>query len=99
MAGKTGETREPARCPLCRFEEASFGHLCSQHGTAAILVFKLPENEEEHRLAVNGGRYHSALWHVDQQCRSWVKHGHSFRGVEEALAAVRQLIADEDVLD
>jgi hypothetical protein len=64
-----------------------------------MLVFKLPENEEEHRVAVNGGRYHSALWHVDQQCRSWMKYGHSFQSVEEALTAVRRLIAEEDVLD
>ena len=95
----TTRRNRPTRCPLCRFEEASLVDLCSQHGAMAMLVFKLPENEEEHRLAVSGGRYHSALWHVDQQCRGWIKYGHTFQSVEEALAAVRQLIADEDVLD
>ena len=64
-----------------------------------MLVFKLPENQEEHLLVANGARYHSALWRIDQQCRSWLKHGHSFRSAEEALEAVRGLFADEEVLD
>lgn len=63
-----------------------------------MLVFKLPENEEEHLLAVNGARYHSALWNIDQQCRSWLKHGHSFESAEQALEAVRRLIVEEEVL-
>jgi hypothetical protein len=64
-----------------------------------LLVFKLPENQEEHLLAVNGGRYHAAVWHIDEQCRSWLKHGHSFQSAEEALEAVRRLIASEEVFD
>jgi hypothetical protein len=63
-----------------------------------MLVFRLPENEEEHRLAVNGGRYHATLWHIDEQCRSWLKHGHSFKSAGEALEAVRRLIVEEEVL-
>ena len=84
---------------MCRFEEVSLKDLCAEHGTAALLVFKLPENQEEYFLAVNGGRYHAALWQIDQQCRSWLKHAHSFQTAEEALEAVRSLIADEEVLD
>jgi hypothetical protein len=41
----------------------------------AILKFKLPDEQSEHRDAVQGGAAKSVLWEMDQTMRAWLKHG------------------------
>ena len=41
----------------------------------AILEFDLPEEEAEHRLALDGGKWMSACHELDQWLRSVQKHG------------------------
>ncbi len=41
----------------------------------AILEFDLPEEEAEHRLALDGGKWMSACHELDQWLRSIQKHG------------------------
>jgi hypothetical protein len=41
----------------------------------AILRFDLPEERDEHRLALNGGKYFAALWEFHQKLRSIEKYG------------------------
>lgn len=40
----------------------------------ATLVFNLPEENEEHKLALNAGRMYSCLWELDQFLRNKVKY-------------------------
>jgi hypothetical protein len=39
-----------------------------------ILEFTLPEEQPEFDLAVNAGKYHSALWEFSQRLRGLIKH-------------------------
>ena len=61
----------------------------------ATLRFTLPEEDNEHRKAINGSRFASVLWNVDQECRGWIKYGHKFDDVNAALDAVRTAIREE----
>ena len=40
----------------------------------AILEFNLPEEDYEHEVAVNAGKYHSVLQELDQYLRYFVKY-------------------------
>lgn len=61
----------------------------------ATLEFDLPEDHHEHLLAIHGVNLHGALWNLDQQLRTWVKHGHKFKSTEEALEYVRHELRDQ----
>lgn len=41
----------------------------------ATLTFQLPEEREDHQLALDGWRYRSALHALDERLRSAAKHG------------------------
>jgi len=53
----------------------------------AILEFNLPEESEEHRTAVNGALWMSAMWDLSQWLRSEVKYGG-----KEAYQPVRDMM-------
>lgn len=56
----------------------------------ATLSFKLPEEADDHKFAVNGKNWALAAWDLDQQLRNWLKYGsHGFKTPEEAMEAVR----------
>lgn len=55
-----------------------------------ILKFKLPEEENEFRVAQQGRDLLSFIWEFSQQLRSWDKHGHSFKTADEAIDGVRE---------
>ena len=40
----------------------------------AVLEFNLPEEEPEFRTAINGARFMSVLWDLDQEMRSCLKY-------------------------
>ena len=61
----------------------------------ATLEFNLPEEECEHNDAINGQTWHCIVQSIDEHCRSWLKHGHSFKTADEAIQAVRDIISRE----
>jgi len=50
----------------------------------ATLEFNLPEESNEHRMAIDGNKWHLVLWDVDQQLRSIVKYGEDEKKAEFA---------------
>ncbi|MDI6785074.1 MAG: hypothetical protein QMD92_00035 [bacterium] len=60
-----------------------------------ILEFNLPEEESELGQAINGSKYATILYDIDQEIRNYLEYGHKFTSVIEALEAVRALIHDE----
>lgn len=61
----------------------------------ATLKFALPEEQSEFDTALQGGRARSALWDIDQACRSLIKHGEP-TPAERALAErIRAMIPAE----
>lgn len=66
-----------------------------------MLKFKLPDELGEFEAARTGSEARSVLWHIDQRCRSILKHG-TPTPEEAALAMeIRQMISDssENLLD
>ena len=61
----------------------------------ATLTFDLPEEADEHTLAVNGGKFHSALWQTDQWLRGKLKYGHEYSDADTALQAARNMLHAE----
>ena len=57
----------------------------------AVLVFTLPKEAWDHRMALRGATYHTLLSEVDNLCRTTLKHGGVAR---EALEAIRQVIRE-----
>ena len=55
----------------------------------AILEFSLPEEREEHEVAVHGMEWKIVCEDMDNQLRSWLKHGNEFTSIDEALETVR----------
>ena len=61
-------------------------------GTLKATIHYTDENSL--RLALNGGKYWSCLWDLDQWCRGELKHGIHTTEAEEVLEYVRQFIHD-----
>ena len=61
----------------------------------ATLTFDLPEEDAEHEDAVRGTQWRGIVNEIDNQSRTWIKHGNNFKQPEEAVQAIRDLIATE----
>lgn len=55
----------------------------------AILKFKLPEEAEEHKNALNGVDYKIALDEMDNYLRGQIKYGELDEGIRAALQEAR----------
>jgi hypothetical protein len=68
----------------------------------ATLEFNLPEEQQEHYEAINGGQFRYCLQELDEYLRDWMKHGHSLKSADEALECVRKnlndLLHDNDLI-
>ena len=60
----------------------------------ATLKFNLPEEREDHLLAVRAGDMAAGVADAMEQTRCWLKHGHDFKTADEAIEACRALLAD-----
>lgn len=60
----------------------------------ATLKFNLPEENAEHKLAVNAGNYYAVLWDIDQYLRSKLKHGDLTGEQYEVLEKTREELRD-----
>lgn len=59
-----------------------------------ILKYQIPEEQDEFELAINGNKWYGCMWDLDQELRNWLKHGHDFKSVDEALEKIRSDIYD-----
>lgn len=60
----------------------------------ATITFNLPDDEYQHRLAVNAGNLASVVSDANQQMRGWLKYSHPFTTAEQAIEACRALLAE-----
>ena len=69
----------------------------------ATLEFDLPDDAEEHRLAVGGATFLAVLWDLDQWLRARVKWSgeddpeERLQAFEDARAHLHQLLSDHGV--
>ena len=61
----------------------------------ATLRYKLPEEQADFDAATNGRRAISALWDIDQACRSLLKHGEPTKEQAELAERIREMIPSE----
>jgi hypothetical protein len=59
----------------------------------AILEFDLPEEQDDHKLAVNAGKYYSVLWELDQYMRNQIKYATA--DTPELYSEAIQMVRDE----
>lgn len=60
----------------------------------STLTFKLPEEVEEHRAAINGADYLGRLQEIDNYARGLIKHGNMPEEFEKKLEEIRDLVGD-----
>lgn len=61
----------------------------------AILEFNLPEEDEDHRHALNGQFYHSAIQSHLEELRKMLKYGHTFKTADEVIEHMRKHLQSE----
>ena len=61
----------------------------------ATLTFTLPDEEVEHRAALQGLAAKSALWEIDQRCRALMKYETVPEAVEDLAREIRSMIPAE----
>ena len=54
------------------------------------LEFNLPEEREDHSLAIHGLDFALVCWDMDTKLRGWLKHGHKFKTADEAIESARE---------
>ena len=55
----------------------------------AKLEFNLPEESNEHRLAIHGQDWALVAWDLEQKLRDYLKYGHKIKTADDALAEIR----------
>lgn len=60
----------------------------------ATLEFNLPEENQEHRAAINGMSYRCALSEIHEQIRQRLKHGHQLQSADDALEWARAMVEE-----
>ena len=60
----------------------------------ATLEFTLPEENQEHRTALNGMNYRCALSKIREQIRQRLKHGHQLKSADDALEWARAMVEE-----
>jgi len=61
----------------------------------ATLTFSLPEEQSEFETAIQGRQARSALWDIDQACRSLLKHGEPTPDEQALAERIRAMIPAE----
>lgn len=60
----------------------------------AYLVFSLPEDQGSFDITCRSIDMFCVLHEIDQELRSWLKYGHSFKSVDETLEKVRSTLRE-----
>lgn len=61
----------------------------------ATLTFNLPEEQHEHRDALDGTNWKLIVWNLDNLIRQALKHGHNLKTADEALEEIRRELYDQ----
>lgn len=61
----------------------------------AILEFDLPEDRVEHEIAVHAADWACVVSNMDDILRGWLKYGHEFENIDEALEEARKELHKE----
>ena len=59
-----------------------------------ILRFRLPDEQPEYNAAMQGVAAKSAIWDVDQHCRSILKHGEPSEETRRHLEEIRNMLRE-----
>ena len=60
----------------------------------ATLTFRLPDEEPEHRAALQGREAKRVLWEIDQRLRGVLKHGDPSEETARLAEEIRSLIRE-----
>lgn len=55
----------------------------------AILEFNLPEDNYQHKAALQGADMKLIVYTLDNMLRGYLKYGHDFKTPDEAIATIR----------
>jgi len=58
----------------------------------ATLTFSLPEETEEHSLALQGWEWKLVVSELHNQLRTYNKHGHSFKDADQCIEELRTVL-------
>lgn len=61
----------------------------------ATLTFNLPEEDCEHRLAVDAWKWKSVVSEMTEEFRRVCKNGHNFKSADEAIDGMRALLREK----
>ena len=64
-----------------------------------VIKFNLPQEEQDLKLAQRGRDYYCIIFDVLQEIRSYLKYGHEFKTVEEALEKIRESLCEAQIDD
>ena len=59
-----------------------------------ILEFDLPTDENDFLICSRALDWALVVWDLNEQLRSYLKHGHSFGSADEALEVIRESLFD-----
>jgi len=75
------------------FDPRHLLHLAAEELMPTITVrYRLPEEQGDYEAARLGRQAISALWEIDQHCRSLIKHGEPSEETRELAEEIRRLI-------
>ena len=63
------------------------------------LEFNLPEDSQDLKLAQRGKDYFYVIFKTLQEIRSYLKYGHNFKTIEEALEDIRDKLYEARIED
>lgn len=61
----------------------------------AVLIYRLPDEEIEHRAALQGQAAKACLWEIDQRLRGLLKHGSPSEETARLAEEIRSSIPAE----
>lgn len=61
----------------------------------ATLKFKIPEERENHLVAIHAEDLYYVIYEVDLLLRNGLKYGHEYKTPDEALEAIRDFLHNE----
>ena len=65
---------------------------CGVDMPQGILKYNLSKETKEHLVAIHAMDWAMCLWDIDQDMRSWLKHGHTFQNADEAIERLREML-------
>ena len=61
----------------------------------AVLIYRLPDEEIEHRAALQGREAKAVLWEIHQRLRGLIKHGEPTAEERRLAEEIREMIPGE----